>query len=126
MNAVLRARLEELSLPELLPGDACPDPVAPMHCLTPAGVEIPGGLTVQFEVVELYRMEPDSVVQDVVGHRTVSTVYLGLNHGWAGIPLIWETMIFPDGDYAWRYATRAAAMNGHRTVLGILREMRSS
>lgn len=35
---------------------------------------------------------------EVAGGRTVSTVFLGLDHGWGeGPPLVFETMVFNDG-----------------------------
>jgi hypothetical protein len=57
----------------------------------------------------------------------VSTIFLGVNHGWGKEGLIlWETMIFPvEGkwaeDYQRRYASRQAALKGHLKVLRILR-----
>ena len=33
-----------------------------------------------------------------VGVSVVSTVFLGLDHGWGGRPLLFETMAFTDGD----------------------------
>lgn len=47
----------------------------------------------------------------------VSTVYLGLDHGWGdGPPLIYETMIFGGAADQWqdRYTTREQAVAGHR------------
>ena len=52
-------------------------------------------------------------------HRWVSTVWLGLDHGFGmgGPPLIFETMIFGDhgvSDHGqWRYSTEQAARQGH-------------
>jgi len=46
----------------------------------------------------------------------VSTVFLGLDHGWGvGPPVLWETMIFggPHNDYQRRYTTRDGAEMGH-------------
>ena len=55
------------------------------------------------------------------GLYEVSTVYLGLDHGWGeGPPLIFETMIFgsgPLGDEQWRYSTREDALAGHAEAI---------
>lgn len=54
---------------------------------------------------------------------TVSTVYLGLDHGWGeGDPLIFESMVFgPDseGDECdmLRYATEEQARAGHKSLV---------
>lgn len=59
----------------------------------------------------------------------VSTVWLGLNHGWGGVPLaIFETMIFApdswDGEYCERYPTETAALAGHdRAVMHLRTEI---
>jgi hypothetical protein len=50
----------------------------------------------------------------------VSTVWLGLNHGWgAGPPLIFETMVFggPLDEYQERYATEEEASTGHDFIV---------
>jgi len=51
-----------------------------------------------------------------VGDTRISTVWLGLDHGWtAAPPLIFETMVFRNGDSIdmERYATEAEARLGH-------------
>ena len=60
---------------------------------------------------------------------SVSTVFLGLDHGWAdGGPLLFETMVFGRTDrwdgFCWRYATWDEAAAGHAAVLKRLREGR--
>lgn len=75
------------------------------------------------------------VAQHWVRGWMVSTVWLGLNHNWnpGGVPLIFETMIFPPGDeageesvwseqYCERYPTEAAANAGHDRALSAMRE----
>lgn len=70
-----------------------------------------------------------------VGPVTVSTVFLGLDHGWEKKPLLFETMIFGDKDklldlgggrkrwvrsemgYACRYTTYVEAEEGHRQAV---------
>lgn len=52
----------------------------------------------------------------------VSTVFLGLNHSFGGdIPVLYETMIFggPNDQYQNRYATREAALEGHKHAVSI-------
>lgn len=63
------------------------------------------------------------VAKDTIDGRFISTVWLGLNHGWDGAILIFETMIFftaeteegfPNEDYQDRYSTYEAALEGHK------------
>jgi hypothetical protein len=55
----------------------------------------------------------------------VSTVWLGIDHGWyrQGPPVIFETMVFREGmseEYCDRYSSEAAARDGHaRAVRGL-------
>lgn len=58
----------------------------------------------------------------------VSTVWLGLDHGFGrGAPLIFETMVFLDGTvedtYLQRYATKEEAMAGHEAVCAEIRTL---
>jgi len=53
---------------------------------------------------------------------SVSTVFLGLDHGWQGglKPLLWETMCWLGGealDAQWRYRSREDAIEGHNRVV---------
>lgn len=52
-----------------------------------------------------------------IGSVTVSTVFLGLDHGFgqSGLPILYETMIFggPLDEYQRRYSSREAALAGH-------------
>jgi hypothetical protein len=51
---------------------------------------------------------------------TVSTVFLGLDHQRGdGPPLLFETMVFPDCEDAWRYSTWDQAGAGHDQVVEI-------
>jgi hypothetical protein len=55
------------------------------------------------------------------GDVEVSTVFLGLDHGWSqdGPPVLFETMIF-GGDYdqhCWRYTSYVAAQAGHTRIV---------
>jgi hypothetical protein len=65
------------------------------------------------------------VAQDVINDVTVSTVWLGLDHGMGdGPPLIFETMLFRQTDDGvedcWRYSTETEARAGHARVCGIV------
>jgi len=65
----------------------------------------------------------------ILSHRRriwVSTVFLGLNHGWFGIPLWFETMIFGtsiDGAQD-RYTTWDEALRGHEKMVRRARQAR--
>lgn len=53
--------------------------------------------------------------------KTVSTVWLGLDHNYSGgTPLIFETMVFGDSmadELCQRYSTEADALAGHREIV---------
>lgn len=66
-----------------------------------------------------------SVAREKVGDDEVSTVYLGIDHGF-GLngdhgPILWETMIFPDAEVCERYRTYDEAMAGHRQMVESLK-----
>jgi hypothetical protein len=66
------------------------------------------------------------VARTEVGDAVVSTVFLVIDHNWGdGPPLLYETMVFRDGDWVgedqWRYSTRAAALAGHEEAVATLR-----
>lgn len=61
-----------------------------------------------------------------LGAVEVSTVWLGMDHGWrGGPPIIFETMIFCDDDElnlsCWRYSTVKDAQIGHRRVVKLVK-----
>lgn len=66
------------------------------------------------------------VAEDTIGDARVSTVCLGIDHGFGGPPLWFETMVFRAGDdeYTERYATWTEAEAGHARVVAALREGR--
>ena len=71
---------------------------------------------------EFSDMDSRRVAQDELTHVRVSTVLLGRNHNWGdGPPLIFETMVFPLGDWGdlhcERYTTEAQAVTGHAAIL---------
>ena len=68
------------------------------------------------------------VALDRVGRHEVSTVMLGIAHGFVdGRPLIYETMTNLDGEwlsgYTNRYASRAEALEGHQEILERVRRV---
>jgi hypothetical protein len=70
---------------------------------------------------------------DRVGRYVVSTVFLVLDHGWRGVPELYETMVFnadewDDGDHMGlhefdmrRYSTEQQAIEGHRDTVTLVR-----
>ena len=64
------------------------------------------------------------VASTEVGASTVSTVFLGVDHGWGGgRPLLFETMVFGgvDGEPQWRWHTWDEAQSGHERIVEALR-----
>ena len=68
----------------------------------------------------LLPIEQRRVAEDQVGDRWVSTVFTGMNTNLWGEPLVFETMVFRDGEgfegddaYTQRYATWTEAEVGH-------------
>jgi len=65
------------------------------------------------------------VAHDRVGDVRVSTVFLGLDHGYGdGPPVLFETMIFggPHDQYQERYSTWEEALDGHLKALALVRK----
>jgi len=64
-----------------------------------------------------------------VGVLTVSTVFLGIDHGWRGVPVLFETMIRNhEGmflDHQWRYHTVEEARAGHAKVVEAIQNNRN-
>lgn len=64
-----------------------------------------------------------SVAVEHVGDRRVSTVFLGIDHNFGGVPMLFETMVFlgdhgdTDDRYMRRYSTRQEALDGHELVV---------
>jgi hypothetical protein len=83
------------------------------------------------EEVDALFKDPEArrVALDSVGETTVSTVLLVWDHSFgAGPPLIFETMVFPQGpiwafECSQRYHTREQALAGHRAVLARVLKM---
>ncbi len=75
----------------------------------------------------MQNMEDKIVARDVIDGFLVSTVWLGVNHNFdGGEPIIFETMIFPEGNwsevYMDRYSTREQALAGHEVAIAWLKE----
>lgn len=72
-----------------------------------------------------HALEPEKqrVAADELDGYYVSTVWLGLDHNYhaEGPPLIFETMVFKQGDaidlYRARYSTEEEAARGHKQVV---------
>lgn len=66
-----------------------------------------------------------TVAQTRTAGGCVSTVWLGIDHGWGlGDPVLWETMTFgvPGwADYQARYTSREQALAGHNAVVDSVR-----
>jgi hypothetical protein len=84
--------------------------------LKPAGV---------LEWARWFETHPRHVADDYVGDLRVSTVFIGLDHGsfGGGSPVLWESMIFRDGESLemQRYAAREEAERGHAELLARVR-----
>jgi hypothetical protein len=65
------------------------------------------------------------VAQDTIDNNWVSTVFLGLDHNFRpnGDPVLFETMVFTDGESGSmdRYRTWAEAAAGHERIASMLR-----
>lgn len=67
------------------------------------------------------------VAEDVISGKRISTVFLGTDHNFAddGPPLIFETMVFEDGDwdelYCDRYASWDEAEAGHAKAIDLVK-----
>lgn len=66
-----------------------------------------------------------TVKKDVIGDILVSTVFLGLDHGYgSGKPVLFETMIFggDHDDYQVRYCTWEEAEAGHERAIKLIQK----
>jgi hypothetical protein len=64
------------------------------------------------------------VDETFIGETRVSTVFLGLDHGWGGRrPVLWETLVFggPLDQEMLRYHSREAALEGHAATCSRVR-----
>lgn len=70
-----------------------------------------------------YKTAERHIGDDVVKNIRVSTVFLGVDHGWGrDRPILWETMIFggKHDDYQERYASKQEALAGHQRALSLV------
>lgn len=61
---------------------------------------------------------------EITSEIAVSTVWLGIDHGWGqSVPIIFEMMVFggPLDQEQWRYATKEAALAGHDQAVAAVR-----
>ena len=80
---------------------------------------------------KLFNPEYARVAEDTVHGFWVSTVWLGVDHGWSGDgkPIIFETMVFPGrndlSDICMeRYSTEEEAIEGHKRMCKMVRSFR--
>jgi len=60
------------------------------------------------------------VAKDTIGDVDISTVFLGINHGFTErVPILFETMVFggEHNEYCQRYATWQEAEEGHKRTV---------
>jgi hypothetical protein len=65
------------------------------------------------------------VEQTTIQGVFISTVFLGIDHGWGSdVPILFETMVFGGkyNEYQWRYATWDEAYKGHHEVCAMVSE----
>lgn len=84
-------------------------------------------LVTDFELwAKWYENADRHVKQTYTETAYVSTVFLGLDHGWGkGPPIVFETMVFNRGkddmdwksDDCWRYSSWDDALSGHNTAV---------
>ena len=64
------------------------------------------------------------VKQELINDSKVSTVFLGLDHGWENnVPILWETMIFGGKEdmYQDRYTSYKEALVGHEKAVNLVK-----
>jgi hypothetical protein len=69
--------------------------------------------------------DPSYVVikrSDLPSGGVLSTVWLGIDHAFRGIPVIFESLRFPQQDFQERYCTLEEAMAGHAELLERIRK----
>lgn len=68
---------------------------------------------------EMFKGKDRLVAKDTIGDADISTVFLGLNHGYGGKKLWFETMIFggEHDEFQERYATWEEAEAGHKRAV---------
>jgi hypothetical protein len=94
----------------------------PDHSLEPAPLNDQGRPTDEY-IEWLYGEDSYKhkvLIQEEVGNKWVSTVFLGLDHGFGDNIRVFETMVFTNGEGSerdcQRYSTWEEAIAGHRRV----------
>lgn len=64
----------------------------------------------------------NTVALDLVGESRVSTVFIGVDYGFGGRQLWFETQVFGEHELVWRYATWDEAVAGHNRIVAALKE----
>lgn len=61
-----------------------------------------------------------------IGDKSVSTVFLALNHNFTGKgpPVLFETMVFPEQEICVRYCTYEEAVKGHSKIVERIRKQK--
>jgi hypothetical protein len=94
------------------------------YILTPDKLAIPCKNVIEW-AMWFENMERRRVAQDTIDNNWVSTVFLGLDHNFrpSGDPILFETMVFTDGESGSmdRYRTWAEAAAGHERIASMLR-----
>lgn len=75
----------------------------------------------EMEAIHSERIKNMRVGESLIGDLWISTVFLGLDHGWNGIPLLFETMMLNVRTLKWlgfqdRYATGKEARAAHAKI----------
>lgn len=75
--------------------------------------------------IEKFRKDETYILKKTkVNERTVSTVFLGMDHSFCDpVPLWFETMVFPECDICERYTTYDEAIDGHKKIVNELRNI---
>lgn len=127
--------LDPLEVPVILPGEQAPEKPAKLgiYAYDPEGRLIPGEYidasrqAMGYKFIPGYTQWRSRTFYRAGAPLHVSTVYLGLDHSFFPYepPLIWETMVFSGfywDVYSTRYATRGAALHGHRMITAAVRQ----
>ena len=81
-------------------------------------------VSVTDDVCKMQSAEDRSVARTEVMGKTVSTVFLPINHSVEGnLPILWETMVFKDDHFyglSLRYSSEKEAEEGHAQVVKFL------
>jgi hypothetical protein len=89
-----------------------------MHHFDREGQPIPWEESVRLSADREYRRVAWTALPNLGPEAFVSTVWLGLDHGWgAGPPIIFESLDFPAQKHMRRYSTLEEARVGHEELV---------